>query len=155
MRLTIAYSKIKKRNLVLINNATYQRETLSERPIRQPLSTCLPDRGKKDILIFRQLFSFFMGGRHILTKFELQTFDIYVEVFSNIHLWILSMSPDRLRFLRSLCNLLTHLRSCQALTRYKFSIIILGTFHMHEFRNSSLESVAFHIPVTFVDYHQV
>ena len=38
MRLTIAYSKIKKRNLVLINNATYQRGTLSERPIRQPLS---------------------------------------------------------------------------------------------------------------------
>ena len=38
MRLTIAYSKIKKRNLVLINNATYKRETLSERPIRQPLS---------------------------------------------------------------------------------------------------------------------
>ena len=38
MRLTIAYSKIKKRNLVLINNATYQGETLSERPIRQPLT---------------------------------------------------------------------------------------------------------------------
>ena len=38
MRLTIPYSKIKKRNLVLINNDTYQRETLSERPIRQPLS---------------------------------------------------------------------------------------------------------------------
>ena len=37
MHLTIAYSKIKKRNLVLINNDTYQRETLSERPIRQPL----------------------------------------------------------------------------------------------------------------------
>ena len=37
MRLTIAYSKIKKRNLVLINNATHQRETLSERPIRPPL----------------------------------------------------------------------------------------------------------------------
>ena len=37
MRLTIAYFKIKKRNLVLINNATYQRETVSERPIRQPL----------------------------------------------------------------------------------------------------------------------
>ena len=37
MRLTIAHSKIKKRNLVLINNATYQRETLSKRPIRQPL----------------------------------------------------------------------------------------------------------------------
>ena len=36
MRLTIAYSEIKKRNLVLINNDTYQRETLSERPIRQP-----------------------------------------------------------------------------------------------------------------------
>ena len=40
MRLTIAYSKIKKRNLVLINNDTHQRETLSERPIRLPL-TCL------------------------------------------------------------------------------------------------------------------
>ena len=37
MRLTIAYSKMKKRNLVLINNDTYQRETLSERPIRQLL----------------------------------------------------------------------------------------------------------------------
>ena len=37
MRLTIAYSKFKKRNLVLINNVTHQRETLSERPIRLPL----------------------------------------------------------------------------------------------------------------------
>ena len=37
MRLTTAYSKIKKRNLVLINNATYQRETLSVQPIQQPL----------------------------------------------------------------------------------------------------------------------
>ena len=40
MRLTIAYSKIKKRNLVLINNVTHQRETLTERPIRLPLK-CL------------------------------------------------------------------------------------------------------------------
>ena len=40
MRLTIAYSKIKKQNLVLIKNGTYQRETLSERPIRQPLTVC-------------------------------------------------------------------------------------------------------------------
>ena len=39
MRLKIAYSKIKKRNLVLINNDTHQRETLSERPIRPPLSS--------------------------------------------------------------------------------------------------------------------
>ena len=38
MRLTIAYFKIKKRNLVLIHNATYQKKNpLSERPIRQPL----------------------------------------------------------------------------------------------------------------------
>ena len=42
MRLTITYSKTKKRNLVLINNDTYQRETLSERPIRQPLRLHLP-----------------------------------------------------------------------------------------------------------------
>ena len=37
MPLTIAYSEIKKnkkRNLVLINNDTYQRETLTQRPIR-------------------------------------------------------------------------------------------------------------------------
>ena len=40
MRLKIAYSKIKKRNLVLINNDTYQRETVSEQPIRQPLTFC-------------------------------------------------------------------------------------------------------------------
>ena len=38
MRLTIAYFKIKKRNLVLINHDTYQRETVSGRPIRQPLN---------------------------------------------------------------------------------------------------------------------
>ena len=38
MRLTIAYCKMKKRNLVLINNDTHQRETLSERPIRPPLT---------------------------------------------------------------------------------------------------------------------
>ena len=44
MRLTIAYSKIKKGNLVLINNDTYQRETLSERPIRQPLILQFPER---------------------------------------------------------------------------------------------------------------
>ena len=37
MRLTIAYSKIKKQNLVLIKNATYQRQTVSDRPIRQLL----------------------------------------------------------------------------------------------------------------------
>ena len=37
MRWTIAYSKIKKRNLVLIDNDTHQRETLSERPIQPPL----------------------------------------------------------------------------------------------------------------------
>ena len=47
MRLTIAYSKIKKRNLVLINNVTHQRETLSVRLIRQPLKpkqvTCLQE----------------------------------------------------------------------------------------------------------------
>ena len=38
MRLTIAYSEIKKRNLVLINNDTHQRETVTERPIRPPLT---------------------------------------------------------------------------------------------------------------------
>ena len=43
MLLTTAYSKIKKtRNLVLINNVTHQRETLSKRPIRLPLSIDLP-----------------------------------------------------------------------------------------------------------------
>ena len=39
MHLTIAYSKIKKRNLVLINNVTHQIETLTEWPIRLPLKS--------------------------------------------------------------------------------------------------------------------
>ena len=42
MHLTIAYSKIKRRNQVLINNDTYQRKTLPERPIRQPLRAARP-----------------------------------------------------------------------------------------------------------------
>ena len=43
MRQTVAYSKTKKRNLVLIlNNDTHQRETLSERPIRPPLTESSP-----------------------------------------------------------------------------------------------------------------
>ena len=46
MHLTIAYSKIKKRNLVLINNVTHQRETISEWPIRQPL-ICSSQRSEK------------------------------------------------------------------------------------------------------------
>ena len=47
MRLTIAYSKIKKRNLVLISIATYQRETLSERPIRQTLTALTTGKNEK------------------------------------------------------------------------------------------------------------
>ena len=43
MRLTIAYSKIKKRNLVLIDNDTHQRETVSEQPIRPPLKSLNKD----------------------------------------------------------------------------------------------------------------
>ena len=46
MRLTIAYSKIKKRNLVLINNDTHQRETVSERPIRPPLNDIALSSGR-------------------------------------------------------------------------------------------------------------
>ena len=49
MRLTIAYSKRKKRNLVLINNDTYQRETLSERLIRLPLTTKLHLTSRMDV----------------------------------------------------------------------------------------------------------
>ena len=46
MRLTIAYFRIKKRNLLLINNDTHQRETVSGRPIRPPLNFhYLPDAG--------------------------------------------------------------------------------------------------------------
>ena len=49
MRLTIAYSKIKKRNLVLTNNTAYQRQTVSERPIRQPLSKDLRGNPKHQV----------------------------------------------------------------------------------------------------------
>ena len=41
MRSIIAYFKIKKRNLVLINNVTHQRETLSKRPVRLLLTLTL------------------------------------------------------------------------------------------------------------------
>ena len=56
MHLTIAYSKINKRNLVLINNDTYQRETLSEGPIRQPLKS------------LHTLFNKYLN--HMLVQFE-------------------------------------------------------------------------------------
>ena len=52
MRLTIAYSKIKNQNLVLINNDTYQRETLSERPLWPPLKISMINFKKiYDVLI--------------------------------------------------------------------------------------------------------
>ena len=56
MSLTIAYSKMKMQNLVLINNDTYQRETVSERPIRQPLSrnnkvVCMCQKGISALVI--------------------------------------------------------------------------------------------------------
>ena len=66
MRLTIAYSEIKKRNLVLINNATYQRETLSERPIRQPLNSLFP---MVVYLRARNLCSDYYGLRYATTGF--------------------------------------------------------------------------------------
>ena len=37
-RLTTAYSKIRKRNLVSVNKDAYQRETLAEWPVRLPLT---------------------------------------------------------------------------------------------------------------------
>ena len=58
MRLTIAYCKIKKRNLVLINNDTYQRETLSERPIRQPLRLLLFICASLCIIKYHQAYTF-------------------------------------------------------------------------------------------------
>ena len=51
MRLTVAYSRIKKRNLVLINNDTHQRETVSERPIRPPLRIILKAFGKRYVFL--------------------------------------------------------------------------------------------------------
>ena len=59
MRLTIAYSKVKKRNLLLINNDTYQRETVSEQPIRQPLR--LPKLNSLVIVLFTQNMISFMS----------------------------------------------------------------------------------------------
>ena len=56
MRLTIAYSKIKKRNLVLINNDTHQRETLSERPIRPPLNGDFSAQGHKSHIGQKKMF---------------------------------------------------------------------------------------------------
>ena len=66
MRLTIACSKIKKRNLVLINNDINQRETLSERPIRPPL-ICIERRVRSN---FSQEFLKKTFGRDILEEKE-------------------------------------------------------------------------------------
>ena len=46
---------MKKRNLVLINNATYQRETVSERPIRQPLRLAI-DNGILTLTLLKKKF---------------------------------------------------------------------------------------------------
>ena len=63
MRLTIAYSKIKKQNLLLINNDTYQRETLSEQPIRPPLKFCRKESH------FMNMYTPYVGEIfHILTE---------------------------------------------------------------------------------------
>ena len=64
MRLTIAYSKIKKRNLVLINNATYQRETLSERPIRQPLKVLGCSIHSEEGDLYREINTSFTEWHH-------------------------------------------------------------------------------------------
>ena len=76
MRLTIAYSKIKKRNLVLINNGTYQRETLSDRSIRQPLvltvcATLHINRGEVTVINGR------LGQRLIFSWQLLKVTDIF------------------------------------------------------------------------------
>ena len=60
MRLTAAYSKIKRRNVVLINNGTHQRETLSEGPIRLPLRFHTWD------------FGFFIQVRSTMPSFKLK-----------------------------------------------------------------------------------
>ena len=82
MRLTIAYSKIKKRNLVFINNDTYQRETLAERPIRQPLT-----RGAAAPLNFIPLWdvtAYFISGRTETCAF--------LSVHVKIHVWLKARS---------------------------------------------------------------
>ena len=72
MRLTIAYSKIKKRNLVLIKNAAYyQRETLSERPIRQPLSKMSCKVSILTLLPLIQLTLIFIHALDITTEIYL------------------------------------------------------------------------------------
>ena len=50
MRLTIAYSKLKMRNLVLINNDTYQRETVSGATHSTTLKACY--KAKKILCMF-------------------------------------------------------------------------------------------------------
>ena len=67
MRLTIAYSKIKKRNLVLIDNGTHQRGTVSERPIRQPLSF---NNDKSEVMI--------ISTRHKLSSIDYNNINVNV-----------------------------------------------------------------------------
>ena len=73
MRLKIAYSKVKKRNLVLINNDTYQRGTVSERPIRPPLNG---ERWKQVKII---LLNFgYIVLRYVITKYYVSDIECHL-----------------------------------------------------------------------------
>ena len=61
MYLTIAYSKIRKWNLVLINNDTHQRETVSEWPTRWEKMGNLGSSFPRNIDMWREILEF--GGK--------------------------------------------------------------------------------------------
>ena len=84
MRLTIAYSKIKKRNLVLIYNATHQRETLTERPIRLPIK--LPHCLHK-VSNFQTCFS--QNGLNVLNMFVFQS----IQIWNNYQMQLSAVFP--------------------------------------------------------------
>ena len=92
MCLKTAYSKIKKRNLVLINNATYQRETLSERP---PGGGTDLERGYGDVRPWRPPFHASPAARKgPISSKRVSSQDPLLRKFGNFSLYSLYFHPN-------------------------------------------------------------
>ena len=127
----MAYSKIKKRNLMLINNVTYQRETLSERPIRQPLRRLHGSRKQRQTveccMVVHLYFIAFYGKRLLL---------VYLTMFSNkLQQMVIFESKGRIihyylnnKVIRYLFRVL-YLQdvACEAITTSSFSVVLNPT----------------------------
>ena len=150
MGLTIAYSKIKQRNLVLINNDTYQRETLSELPIRQPLR---PRQIHFDSFI---LFIFLGGGGGVRRGNVCE-----VEILTGIYLkgcgmgpWLVLVSPCFRENVVATCKIGSFLCSLDNLLQKNVIVLFFGNqiSKWRSFEKRAILTYFSHILVTRESY---